>query len=173
MSFTVQPAAGLKLVRPGSRPTLERSRRSALSFCTHGRVPELDKNCSHGSKTATDENSYRLRTCHVTKTIKSNTTDCSTKRERSRGCKLVQRWSAPEICLKNVERSSVGRVSETRPTLQRSTFLRQSTEASITTSVVIYNTTKYRCQCSISWVRQPAYSPPFTPPKISSDLRDL
>jgi len=38
-------------------------------------------------------------------------TDCYTKRERCRGCKLVQRWSAPEICLKNVERSSVGRVS--------------------------------------------------------------
>ena len=41
---------------PGSRPTLERSRRNTLSFCTHRRAPELDKNCSHGSKMATDEN---------------------------------------------------------------------------------------------------------------------
>jgi len=38
----------------GPRPTLERRR--AVSFCTHGRAPELDKNCSHGSKMATDEN---------------------------------------------------------------------------------------------------------------------
>jgi len=36
--------------------TLERSRRSALSFCTHGRAPELDKNCSYRRKMATDEN---------------------------------------------------------------------------------------------------------------------
>ena len=93
--------------------TLERSRRSALSFCSHGRAPELDKNCSHGSKMATDEN--KVTVCALVtwpKLLRATTgTDCSTKRERSRGCKLVQRWSAPEICLKNVERSSVGRVS--------------------------------------------------------------
>ena len=38
----------------------ECSRRCALSFCTHGSAPELDKNCSHGSEMATDENKVAL-----------------------------------------------------------------------------------------------------------------
>ena len=39
----------------GPRPTLER-RRAVKFLHPRGSAPELDKNCSHGSKMATDEN---------------------------------------------------------------------------------------------------------------------
>jgi len=99
------------VVKPEPRPTLKRSRRSALSFCTNGSAPELDRNCSHGSKMATDENKVTVCALVTLPKLVRATRQTAPQKERSRGCKLVQRWSAPEICLKNVERSSVGRVS--------------------------------------------------------------